>query len=45
MPIKKWTPEDSIAMMDRLGIEVGIGSISEPGLILWNNVMVNINKT
>ena len=33
MPIKNWTPEDSIAMMDRLGIEVGIGSISEPGLI------------
>ncbi|MBE5102338.1 amidohydrolase family protein [Priestia aryabhattai] len=32
MPIKKWTPESSIEMMDRLGIEVGIGSISEPGV-------------
>ncbi|APR61554.1 2-amino-3-carboxymuconate-6-semialdehyde decarboxylase [Staphylococcus condimenti] len=32
MPIKDWTPEDSIAYMDRLGIEVGIGSISDPGL-------------
>ncbi|KMQ04699.1 2-amino-3-carboxymuconate-6-semialdehyde decarboxylase [Bacillus cereus] len=33
MPIKEWTPELSLEMMDRLGIEVGIGSISEPGLI------------
>lgn len=32
MPLKDWTPEDSIAYMDRLGIEVGIGSISDPGL-------------
>lgn len=36
MPIKDWTPEDSIEMMDRLGIEVGIGSISDPGLIPLN---------
>ncbi|WP_055069987.1 amidohydrolase family protein [Clostridium massiliamazoniense] len=33
MPIKKWTPETSLDMMDRLGIEVAIGSISEPGVI------------
>lgn len=32
MPIKDWTPEDSIAFMNRLGIEIGIGSISDPGL-------------
>lgn len=32
MPIKDWTPEDSIAYMDRLGIDIGIGSISDPGL-------------
>ena len=30
-PIKDWTPEDSIKMMDDLDIDVGVTSISEPG--------------
>ncbi|WP_068503894.1 amidohydrolase family protein [Paenibacillus kribbensis] len=33
MTIKKWVPEDSLELMDRLGIQAAIGSISEPGLI------------
>lgn len=32
-PIKDWEPQDSIQMMDELGIEVGITSISEPATI------------
>lgn len=30
LKIKYWQPEDSIKMMDRLGIEIGITSISDP---------------
>lgn len=30
LKIKDWKPEDSIEMMDRLGIDVGITSISDP---------------
>jgi len=33
MRIKKWIPEDSLELMDHLGIQAAIGSISEPGLI------------
>jgi len=33
MRIKKWTTEDSLELMDHLGIQVAIVSISEPGLI------------
>lgn len=32
MRIKKWIPDDSLELMERLGIQVAIGSISEPGL-------------
>lgn len=30
LKINNWQPEDSIKMMDRLGIDVGITSISDP---------------
>lgn len=36
MPIKQWTPEMSIKMMDDLGIDTGIASISAPALIPLN---------
>jgi predicted TIM-barrel fold metal-dependent hydrolase len=32
MTIKEWNPEQNIELMDRLEIQVAIGSISEPGL-------------
>lgn len=32
LKIKKWEPQDSIEMMDRLGIKAGITSISDPAL-------------
>ena len=32
-PIKDWEPEDSLRMMDELGIDVGVTSISEPATL------------
>lgn len=32
-PIKDWVPEDSIRMMDDLGIDIGLTSLSEPATI------------
>lgn len=32
-PIKDWEPEDSIRMMDKLNIDVGLTSLSEPATI------------